>query len=320
MKTPKKRVWILIVQVLVVCAVLFALGIAFFAYRAVRELPDPRDLARLLRMKTPTFEDLEQPTAVAEDSEALSSEAIEDPVSTRRIREKEMLSRLIEISHEDPRDIRVCEQLGKTTFPADQSALESKVLLSSLFSEERADSVSESFRSPLRAIFSSPGTRSVLEEIGEIEASSAAPKTSEEKRGFLEKVGFYTRVAKAAADLYADRERLEALGDRSMHLYALTRLAQLKPELSASSTLVDTCRAIQNTERGLNRTELEGERAVVLEHFRKAGVDPKSIGWNPQQWIRLQVKVGKDGFSISLTDREIAADSAQGVSGEIKRK
>lgn len=294
-----------------VCAALCALVIAFFAYRTVRELPDPRDLARLLRMKTPTLEDLEPPPAGTDDPDALSANELEDPVVARRVREKEMLTRLLEIADEDARDIRVCEQLGKTSLPANESGLESKVLLSSLFSEERTDSVSEAFRVPMRAIFSSPGTRSVLEEVRDMETAADVPKTPVEKRGFLEKVGFYARAAKAAADLYADRDRLEALGDRAMHLYALTRLAQLKPEFGASSALVDTCRSIQNADQGLSRPELEGERAAVLEHFRKAGVDPQAIGWDPELWIRLQVKAGQDGFSISFTDR---------APGEIKPK
>lgn len=304
MKTGKGGILILLAQTFLVLGALFALALAFLSYRAISALPDPRDLARLLRMKTPTLEDLSQPADFSDEPEpdAISRDVPDESATAKRIREKEMLARLLEIADEDPSDIRVCEHLGKTTLPSRQAEIEVKVLLNSLFSEDRADSVSEAFRAPIRAILSSSGMRNVLEEVRVMESSGVPQQISEERPGLMEKVRFYARVAKAAAELYADRKRVEALSDRSMHLYALTRLAQLKHELATDTALLGTCREIQNAAVGIGRAELQMERERVLRHFRKAGVDPKIIGWDPKQWIRFQAKATRDGLVFGLLE------------------
>ncbi len=292
MTPAKHKATVLLVQVALVFFALFSVLIVVLTYRTVRDFPEPQDLARLLGMKTPIIEDFERG--------GVESETSEDQKSAAPMREKQLLTRLLELGAEDPKDIRVCDHLGQTALPVEQNTLESKDILRGLFSQDRTDSVSEAFRIPMREVFSNFAVRELLSELRELEGNAFLGSRRGEWRAFFEKVRFYVRVGWAAMRLNSHRTRLEALGNRAMHLYALTRLAQLKPELMRSSALIDVCQEILSRSRAPSHAEIVRERNEVLKHFKSARVAPEQIGWSPEQWIELQVQARKDGFKLNL--------------------
>ncbi|RYZ68976.1 MAG: hypothetical protein EOP05_15535, partial [Proteobacteria bacterium] len=86
---------------------------------------------------------------------------------------------------EDPTDIRVCDNLGRTPHTAQEMTKEVDF---NVMMSERDDAVNEAFRYPILQVFNDPTLKDFLSEVKEIKDRTAS-QTEQEKDSWLEKAG-----------------------------------------------------------------------------------------------------------------------------------
>lgn len=274
----------------------------------VSGLPSRRELARKIVGSEP-----EKPSnlAVAADPAlaAHGADSVEahpsplpgpSPVETaaRKKRERESILALLD---EDPRDIRVCAQLGKSKI--DPRAKDLRIDFSEAFGAERGDSVMEAYRVPIRAIFQEPSFAGLMREIDRY-GDSIDGKPESDRESFLQKMGFYARVARTGATLLAEKGKFERLGDRANHLTVLAKMALLQPSLRDDSRLGDFCRRIQDDDPAPTAESVRAERRDLLALIADMGMKPEDLGFDPEDWTKFSVQSGRHQFSVSLSGKE----------------
>lgn len=243
---------------------------------------------------------------VAPTDEAVQKRATEASRTDSATDRKESAADLLSIADEDPRDIRVCENLGRSRFKSDD-ALGTHLQFDALFQGERNDSVIEAVRFPVRAIFQDESVVSLLRELDGLEKEGVTQKSPEEKSSTLEKIGFYGRVMKAGSQLYLNRAHYESIGDRAVHLRTIAQLAMRSPELARDAQLQDFCREIERAgSSDVSPTAIAAERARLVSFIQSRGLKPEEIGFDPNEHVKFSVQASQTGFSFSLSDKTLA--------------
>lgn len=286
--------------------VVSALGALFLVSR----LPSRREIARKLTEREPPSSLAVAAASLSEASHAgaLAGEEVGSPspveaaapVPAEKARQLQLMLRVLD---EDPRDVRVCEQLGQSKAPAPGGATERNYSVEDLFGADRSDALMEAYRMPVRAIFQDPVVSALLREVEhygpELDAQSAA-----DREGFFGKVGFYARVARAGVTLMTSRRKFEKLGDRATHLSVLAKIALLQPALREDARVGDLCRTIQNDPLSPTADGLREERRQVLALLEEKGIQPKEVDFDPAYWTRFSVKQAGSGLTLQLTSKE----------------
>ncbi len=229
-----------------------------------------------------------------------------DPVVRKAQRAKE-LRMITAILDEDPRDIRVCNQLGKSKTAekvAKNKAVNESITADDLFGPDRTDSLMEAYRMPMRAIFQEPVVSDLIHEVdgyGDLESKPEA-----ERSGFLSKVGFYARVARAGVTLLANKRKYEELGDRANHLSVLAKMAIADPRLANDSRVMDFCRKIQDSDTPPTTESLHAEREELNALIASSGLKAKDLDFDPAEWTKLSLKQDHNQLTISLSGKEPA--------------
>jgi hypothetical protein len=198
-------------------------------------------------------------------------------------------------------DIRICQNLGKTEyFNIKKSGKQQD--MSQLFADtERSDTFYEAFRIPIKAIFQDEQTSSLLTEILNIEEKNLE---KEERHDLFEKLGFYSRVAMTAAHLVSKKSDFEYIGDRAMNLAAITKMAALKPELADDIELQNLCNEIENSVKDKKVIDIKKERQKITSLMKKFNIKNDDIDFDPESFIKFNIKADKKGFSFSLSDKD----------------
>lgn len=288
---------------LVVGAVVLLVGLGGLGW-LISKLPSRTEIAGAVKGASSTIAPVRAPTPESQSSAADPSKGGADTAAsagTGNGEKKDMgLAAIHALMSEDPRDIRVCANLGRSRI--DVRKKDASLPLDQALGPERDDSVTEAFRWPLRAMFQDPAVTDLFHEIESLD-SSVRDQSKEERESFFQKVGFYSHVAGAAASLYSRREQFEAMGNRAQHLGVIARLALLKPELKDSARLTDFCRQVENVDAPLDHDSVVRERKAVLALLSENGVKPADIGFDPEDWIKFSVESDKAGFRFSLKGR-----------------
>ncbi len=240
---------------------------------------------------------------VAVNSPSPNPSASPAPTKAERAKELKLMLALID---EDPRDTRVCNQLGQSAAGArlaQAPAAEEHYSFEDLFGADRSDSLLEAYRMPARAIFQEPAVSDLIREVGSYGAEIDA-KSETEREGFLSKVGFYARVARAGATLVANRRKYEELGDRATHLSVIAKMAMANPKLRDDSRIMDFCRKIQGDDSPPTPENLRAERQELLSFLESAGMKPKDVDFDPEEWTKFSVKQTGGQLSISLSGKD----------------
>lgn len=203
---------------------------------------------------------------------------------------------LIDFIDEDPKDIRVCELLGQSEVIHQKKQGGFKM---DLLWKERTDSVIEAMRMPVRAVFQSPEISGLLREMETLEDQSKL-NGEHDNESFLDKAGFYARLAQAAGSLYLKRQQYEFLTDRATHLAVLAEITATHPELIDDARISDFCRQIESADLNLTREALTTERNQLIALMKEKNIEPKDIEFDPDSWTEMHVKSGPDGFNFSL--------------------
>lgn len=283
---------------------LVVLFVAFFLV-AVSQLPSKAQIGKILSRPLSVSEKIkelkEKTTQEAEGETIAADEAKEDATEEAYIPSvqppapppSQTLEKIKLFMAEDPKDIRVCENLNQP-FEIPKSEEETRRIFDS---EDRNNPYIEALRTPIRAIFQDPN---VAELISEIEPLSIEDLNSEEKETFLSKIGFYAKAAKAAAGLYQQKSYFEQMGDRASHLTALAKLASLKPNLSSDSRVQDYCLEVENALKFGEEVSVEEERKALLSLLDSIGVKPSEVGFDPTVYNKLLIKFDKNQLRFDL--------------------
>ena len=205
-------------------------------------------------------------------------------------------------------DIRVCENLGSTNYFEKRKKLRpgQNFDFEDVFSDDtRRDSVSETFRYPIRAVFQSSGMSNLLKEILEHDTKSLS---DEEKTSFFDKMGFYARATQVAADLYQHKEDYEMLGNRSAHLGVLAKIAALKPELANDPAFVSSCEELQNSIKNKEVIDIKKERAEIIKVIQESGLSYEDLDFHPSSFIKLTMETSDKGINLKMTDDGSSAE------------
>lgn len=282
----------------------FVLGI-FLIYQIVSKMPSRSQISRAL--KNVSSEDHSRPNP-ASSAIALSSSSqnstTNTPVSAsteKKKKDQEMMKKLISIIEENPKDIRVCEQLGQTR--VNLKSPDTSFEMEALFSEDRDDSFFEAARIPLRAMLQDPPVAELMREVQNI-SESVEGKSEADREDFFSKIGFYARVARAASSLYSQKSQLESLGDHAQHLSVLVKLAALRPEFRNNSRILDFCKRIETTSINFTRDDMIAERQELLALLKENHISAKDMDFDPNHWTKFKVNSDQHGFSFSLSDKE----------------
>jgi hypothetical protein len=299
--------------------VAFVLGVALILF-LISRLPSSREIARKMSEPAPalsgvpTVEASPLPGAPQSPVPMPSGSAIHAPSpsasplapAAKRAQNAHEMKLITAMLDEDPRDIRVCDHLGNSK-PDSVSRLSNKdnpYTVDELFGQERTDPLLEAYRVPLRAIFQEPSVADLLREVNGYDTEGLDGKSESDRESFLGKVGFYARVARASANLVANKGTYEKLGDRANHLTVLAKLAIEQPKLRDDARVMDFCRKIQNDPNPPTSEALHAERTELLGLIADLGMKPKDVDFDPEDWTKFALKQTGNSLSISLSGKD----------------
>jgi hypothetical protein len=241
-------------------------------------------------------------------SEVPASETPEEKAKREKKAQDQKNEALLEkLMSEDPSDIRVCDNLGRKQLSKKQ--LEEERTFDEMMTD-RDDPMNEAFRYPILQVFNDPALKDLFAEVKENKAKTEN-QTDAEKDSWLEKAGFYSRLAYTGAKVLSRKSEFEHMGNQAMHLTALAKLTALKPEIAARGDLQSLCRLIENKAKNGQESDLRDERQQLVEIFKDAGVDPKTVGFDPSKWIHFTMKYDKKSLMFNLSDDDAAAAGAK---------
>lgn len=295
--------------------VVFILVIAYFSVKVVSSLPSPNRIAQSLKglgKKILTEKDLGKKESTNAPATAKTESVIIDhtknsiPTPEKRseesiAKENEQIEKLL---NEDSKDFNVCDKLGNPSFTDQIKGKDENLKIDDLFSEDRrSDPAIEAFRYPIRAIFQDEMVAPLLKEIIDLQKLNLS---EDEKSGFLDKVGFYTRVGLASAHLYNKKEELEYLGNRVAHLVLINQIISKKPALKNDTSINEFCNSVQNSIKSDQQIDLREERNELQKLINYAGLTNKDLNFDPNEYIKFSVKSenGKVNFTLSNKNEE----------------
>lgn len=300
----------------VILVSLFSLLIIVAFLSLVNFLPSPQKLAQAFKKEAQDTVPLKKSKLAANSASQTSSSHLnqENVTSASGTVEKnqgqvlslsEQSDQLRAMLDEDPKDLSVCEHLGSS-----QALNEGKLNLgiNDLFSEQsKKDSIVEPFRYAIKNVFQDESIAPLLREILDM---SKMQLNENEKESFLTKVNFYSRAAYATANLYAKKSSFEDVSNRAQHLALVAQIAVMKPQLVNDANLYNFCKDLQTSIAEKKNVDIKEERKEILKLISYAGLTPKDLDFDPESFIKFQVKNNQKGISFSLSSKDSEATSA----------
>lgn len=201
---------------------------------------------------------------------------------------------------EELTDIRVCQNLGQTQYFEQKN--KKGIGFEEFFGgDQRRDSVAESVRFPMKAILQDENIRPLMQEIFDFRQMGLS---KEEKKGFMEKVGFYTRLAAATAQLYQNKSHYEYLANRAVHLGIVAKIAALKPELVSDPAITNFCQDLQGSIQQNQSVDLRAERQEIIKLIEDSGLSYKDLDFDPESFVKFKIESSSNGLSIEMSDRQ----------------
>jgi hypothetical protein len=253
----------------------------------LQQLPDPKAVKRSIvghnsEIKAPQTSSETNP-APKEPNQAPAPEVTDQSQQDDKKAQLMMVRLLLE---EDPFDIRVCENLGHPV--SDE--------LPGVFSDQlRSDGVAEAFRHPVKVMFQDEKFKSLMQDILGFEAE-LSDKSGEERSTFLEKVGFYGKIAMTTTHMLTRKKEFERLGDRATHLSVMAKLAALNPELASDSEFLNHCEGLQRSLIMGEKVNIKDERQKLVELIKAKGHTLEELKFDPDDYMK---------FGIQHTDKEL---------------
>lgn len=149
----------------------------------------------------------------------------------------------------------------------------------------------QAFKPLLRTIFREPKMQDLLTE--------AATAVDNQEENFWQKAAFYTKAAMAFQAMIANKDELNAVGDRSYLFIKMSELVAKRPELVNDQRLQKFC---SDTETAFNTNqpvEFDQEKKNFERILEEVGVSATDIKFDPQY---------KSNFDISFDGKSLQID------------
>ncbi|WP_413561449.1 hypothetical protein [Bdellovibrio sp. HCB209] len=155
-------------------------------------------------------------------------------------------------------------------------------------SGSQKDPVLESVAPVLRFVFRAPGITEVL-------------KLSEDSRGddsLLEKAELYRQIYRAADYLQKNQTQLNQVVQKSYNLHMIAKAVALKPQLAHDGATKSFCEQIENSLSAKQNLNVEEQVQEMQKFLQDAGIDAKTIGFDPNYRAQVHSEFGKNNLTI----------------------
>jgi hypothetical protein len=200
---------------------------------------------------------------------------------------------LRKLMDQPPSELRVCDKLANAPGTRPPKGIE-EAMGAALNEGAEENPYIESLQAPLGFMLQRPAVKNVFEEIFSL------PQEKDRPEGFLEKIGFYGRLAAATADLVANRGTFEMISDRAYHLYILSRLVNKRPDLLGNPLMRDFCQHVQSNIADPDEESFAEERQALLELIEDSNLEPKDLDFDPQARTQIGIQTTKNQFRIGI--------------------
>ncbi|GEM_PF-1964974 len=186
---------------------------------------------------------------------------------------------------------KTLEQAASSEFLRDPRSASAKYFFKSL-AEEKHDPLVETAAPILRYIFRAPGMQSVVDTVLKAEET--------QDFGLLKKAEFYYEIYRAGDFLKNHKDDMDEILQKSYNMHHLAKAVAQKPELARDAATLSFCEQMEKNvnEKGeYNADEAAGE---MMKFLGDAGIDPKSIGYDPN--YRSKVKLNLSSTQVTIND------------------
>lgn len=281
-------------------ALFLVTAVGFFLY-SVSKLPDPVTIKKEIDKQVPAKSDIQN--EISDEIESLSQVADEKepiPVGESAKLEKSAKtietqggSKIFDLIKEDYKDIRICENLGRSS----KVKMDLNIVQDALYDNHRNDPAIESFRVPLKNVFQSKPVKELFSEIERLDKNKVE---GEERSSYLQKVGFYALAAKKAQEMYSMKSEYEEVSDRAYDLYVISEIAKKKPELAQDKAVLDYCNELEASIGNKAKTDLKEEKKEILKLIDYAGLTPQELNFDPEARTKFQISLTKKALSFGF--------------------
>lgn len=235
-------------------------------------------------------------TATSEVAEPSKTQNEQAPVKS----EKEQIAKNTEqVLLQDFLDTRkplveTCRNLAQASqshFFRDPQNASAKYFFESLALESK-DPLVETAAPVLRFMFRAPGMQSVVDMVMKSEA--------EKDPSLLKKAEFYYEIYRAGEYLKNHKSDIDMILQKTYNMHHLAKAVAQKPELAKDSATLSFCEQMEMNVNESGSYDAEEAAAEMLKFLNDAGVDPKSIGYDPK--YRSQVKMNLSSTQLNIND------------------
>lgn len=303
-KSKKKSKIKIIIITLSVCAALFMGGVLYI----ISMLPGAKEINSMMTTanestikRTQKEKTIAKTLEVNKESSEEANEIEEDEIVQPEIVKKKESTKdqviVLKSILENENYLSVCENLREESVVDPRKEDDQYLKGNAIFDDKyENDPIIGSTRYAIKRIIRDDSIAPLLNDIVESGIAEAGEK---EKSSLLDKIGFYSKAAKAAVKLRAKKKSFEKLTDRAMHLQLIASISKLKPEFAYDSELLENCDIIQKSITDEEEVDVKEERKKVLALIKKAGLSPKDLNFKPDSYTEYQVKLSKNGLYLS---------------------
>ncbi|MBV2168711.1 MAG: hypothetical protein KUL82_08395 [Bdellovibrio sp.] len=186
---------------------------------------------------------------------------------------------------------RNLERASQSHFFRDPQNASAKYFFEILAGETK-DPLVETAAPVMRFMFRAPGMQSVVDMV---------MKSEEEKDpGLLKKAEFYYEIYRAGEYLKNHKSDIDMILQKTYNMHHLAKAVAQKPDLAKDSATLSFCEQMEKNVNENGSYDAEEAAAEMLKFLADAGVDPKSIGYDPK--YRSQVKMNLSSTQLNIND------------------
>ncbi len=286
------------IRILLALAGVAALVVAAIVFVIVRTLPSPGEIGRIFYHSRPPVT-AAQNTGGAEPQATPGTEKSAAPV-------KPAAAPAAAEPNDDIADAAVLRELTDTEKPISDVcnylkyakpkpnqdlSKEIGPALAANATSDAKDPIVQSIKPVLRSLLTAPRTAELMKEIEEAAFKNKADS-------YVETVDFYRQAYAAFREMTANKAQIEGVMDRSYHLMIMAKIIEKRPDLLNDHRTTDYCRSIETALNQSQQVSFEAERKGFLEFVRYSGVDPKSIGFDPEYKTHVDFELSKQGLQM----------------------
>lgn len=295
--------WKSLLKVLSISLALVVVTLGGLAFWGLSKLPSAFEIKQSLTppalkkaeaiAQAPSQEVSELPAAHKEGSEVATSPSSEShgnsnvTANTARV----LLEDFVDTRKPLVEGCRNLALASESHFMRDPNSASAKYFFESL-AQEQKDPLVETAAPILRYIFRAPGMQSVVEMVMKAEEAKDL--------GMLKKAEFYYEIYRAGDFLKDHKDDMDVILQKTYNLHHLAKAVAQKPELAKDTATLSFCEQMEKNVNDSGIYNADQAASEMMKFLSESGVDPKSIGYDPN--YRSKVKLNLSSSQVSIND------------------